>query len=249
MAKRKRSNGRRSRRSSRKSRSTTKRIKRVERSIKNINKSIETKYLDLVYENDAVNFVLDNSQSVRFFAVKPTAGTGADSRIGRQIKLTSMYIAIKVETTDSAVSNVFDDAYNRVRFLLVRVKEPSTPGTAPAFSDIFQTDVPTGVDMTMAAPINWDSRKEYKIIWDKWVTLSNYASTGQGDSTNHYWNASGSCVKYVIKKKKKLGFTVEFEYGSQDIWKNDLVFMYQSDSVATPAPTFSAFFRIKYRDP
>lgn len=238
------------RRRRRYSRRITKRVKRVERGVKRINSIIETKFSDkseIDFEVNGVNWSESNKTAYSLAEITQTAsGSGIYAgRIGRDIKVTSLYFRYIVKGTEAAIDAI-NDPYNNVRVLILIDKLPRSDGSAPLVSDVFVTG---GDDMVnMLSPPLWETRGRYHIVYDKIHQVSALASDDPTGSTAQYWDAGRPHTIISGKKRIRINRRVQLTGTTNNINKNAIWILFQSDSGLSPGPTVSYFVRTKYQD-
>lgn len=149
-------------------------------------------------------------------------GVGASQRVGDSIRITGSYHTIQV-TADAATTV----ESQKVRVTLVQCKSPFTNGQSPAIlqGEVFDSSYPP-----ISTLRNLDRIKEYKVLFDRVITLS------KGESEN-------VLIRHYMKHNDKVRFT----RGVLDTEFNGLVWILNSDQISN-YPGVNLISRLTYVD-
>lgn len=223
----------------------TKRVKRVERGIKKINSAIETKCINILGLTgqglSTIGSVSGGVQTSNFSTAQNLllnsigSGSADGQRVGNKVRLTSLTMNLSI-TGPTYVTGGYD-SFSNVRIVIFRVKNWNA-STTIAYSDYFTP--PSGAVYGHTALYNWDNRKNFKVIWDKTMTVNEVVGgTGADDMVRN------------IKKTIKLKFNTYYTgtgTGGGSIMRNALFIAAWSDSSVAPNPQFAGVIRLKYQD-
>jgi len=94
------------------------------------------------------------------------AGTDFYQRVGRKVRLRSLYIRGDIYAADNGTTGA-------LAFRVALVYDEQTNGAAPAYSDIFQgVDASGNVGSRAYCGVNLNNRDRFKILYDHWVTMN-----------------------------------------------------------------------------
>lgn len=171
----------------------------------------------------------------------PLQGTTSTSRVGSQIKMSRLTARWIIQGTTSALTG---DAYNTIRLMVAVVKVTNNQSAATFFTPSYFLQDTSTVNTSMTSQYNWDNRKNFKILYDKLIFVSDPAVAYANGDTNLPFMRKG-------KVNVKLNRTAQFSAntgGSTDVEKNYLLMFAFSDSAATSHPTLIWQSRVTYRD-
>lgn len=165
-------------------------------------------------------------------------GTAATQRIGLKVSPRSIRLKGHISMDESA----FGDVTNVIRLMLIWDREFN--GGLPALTDILENTGQPEYSMP-----KWNTRRRFKILWDKTIWLGSAAAWGGSSVYTSITNKFAQNID-VYKKLHRMG--TSFFQGSSntnaDAYNGQLLFVYLSDSSAIPHPDIWMQFRYRYTD-
>lgn len=164
-------------------------------------------------------------------------GTAQGKRIGDEIRLK------KIHLRWGALGG---DYFNTMRIILFRFN--GSNATAPVIGDILDG---TGEEYVFA-PLNWDTRHRYHIIYDRVIALNQtntFNSSGTAQSAVIDTSNSWKVMRPINLFGKKLGKkSVSWDAGSASTGEDHVYLLVISDSVITPNPQLFYTVQVFYTD-
>jgi len=157
-------------------------------------------------------------------------GTDFTNRIGRKIRLKSIYIRGYCQPEDQTTGN------NLARMIVVY--DMQSNGAAPTVTDILKS-------ATSVAQLNLDNRDRFKVLIDKQLAMGQFDSTTAGAT-----NAAAPTI-HQIKKYKKLNLEVLFNGTAATVGSiaTGSIYMLTIGAVASGVgSTFTVSSRIRFED-
>lgn len=203
------------------------------KAIRKINSKIETKCLDTSSSGVSIN----STGHAILFADLIAPGTGLTQRIGAKVHISSISFMVHWVIPN----NVINDTYNYMRLVVLCVKNPTTPGTAPNWNALF-TPVASDPTVNVSALPSWENRKRFRILYDKRVLLAHASQY----SSVLYFDPAIPHVRVTNKLKLRVNKNIEYTGAYASI--NQLMFYLISDSTAPNHPLASIMYRIRFQD-
>jgi len=202
----------------------------VVRDATKLTSSSELKVADLT----VANYVADTTGAVTLLAV-PVLGSDMTNRIGRKIKLKSVYIRGLLQRESTAVDTVHDACL--CRLMLVYDKQPN--GAAPAITDILVT-------ASSISQLNLNNRDRFQILKDKqWVVGPYWTNTV---ATQSFGIADRVCYPVKIYQKLDLEMIFNSTNGGTIADVNSGAFYLVTIGHRADGGSFSLATRVRYLD-
>lgn len=182
------------RRKSRKSRA-----RRYKRSRKQpLRPMVEYKSVDSIYpstDTGAVPFAFPSKVAIGTAGIWclncVSQGTGAYQRVGRRIRMTSVYIRGQVFHKPDLQLSPYQNNYTNIGCRLLLIYDRQNNGQAPVWLDMFRSVAIGGPrsDQDYLMPVNLNNASRFLILLDKQMTVQSYGPTnvqGNGQDVKIY---------------------------------------------------------------
>lgn len=208
-------------------------VKKVAKRVRRIEKSIETKFWD---RNETATSI---TAAGKFYGLNYGIfqGAGPNDRVGIEFVGTSLEIRMELEVPLVALTG---DNFNRLRVVVGWDKMPQGAGV-PVIGDLF-VQPPTSPN-TLVGMRQWVTRKRFRILYDKIITI--YAPQSGGATVGFMKNYFKKLHFKLGRKKTIFSSNNGLETG---IDKNLLFMFVVSDSTVASFPTLVFSSRFKYQD-
>lgn len=180
-------------------------LKKVNSKINKLASSVEVKHLEVADTSGGIDYDLTwNGHGIRI-AEGISQGDQENARTGTKVTLKRIEMRFDCYPGVTGMPNAFNGYTPRfARFILFIDKQGNTYDPGWTVAELLQV---TGSVYSVTSPQNWDTRKQYRILYDKVVRLTNTSDYA------HYW-----------KKTINLGnLNVQYDATSGDVRTNELV--------------------------
>lgn len=177
------------------------------RQVRRIQSAIETKSIYVAAATDSTvlgtptNPVTTPVTMCHFI---PVIGEGDDfnQREGRQVSLKKLQLRFCLNYQNPTI--VSGVPFGNIRVMLVKDLNSNSANAQPTPGDLFEGVGPTTPgNVLMYAPMNWNNRKRFRVLFDKVYQLTAAISyTGTSTGSNNIYVPTASMAKYVRKKFK-----------------------------------------------
>lgn len=181
-----------------------------------------------------------------------TQGTNTDDRIGDRVLLHRVSAKIHVRATSNGTFSGQSES-GRMRFGLLVVKHPTSPGVAPTTTDIFDDDGGNNPEPTTQYR-NLSQYRNYKMIFDKIYHVNTPVNnTGGLNAANQMDYRYHQSFQLNINHRFKRPLMVKWtkDGGGADVIDNHVLFFARSDylnTTNTPGIQIEVRTRIVYSD-
>lgn len=178
--------------------------------------NVEMKWLDTF---SALTAISTTPQIVQ--VTNTQQGSTAETRVGEQIKLTSLYFKYTLEANANAV-NTF------TRILIIQ--DMQTNGAIYTAADVFEN---SSGNADIVSPLNLKNKYRYRILYDK---IHNFQDTGRKTAQDSFYKS----IQMLIRYKSNNGDITDLSSNSLSI--------YLVSNQATNTPSINYSMRLRFVD-
>lgn len=227
-------------------------VKSLARKVRGVRKTIETKRIEQIYPTQSfpaigtatsnmIPWVTGNTVVPYFCLTTMDEGYNGQTRDGTSIKLTSLDAFLRLTTNNlsAIVMNVRMIVFQDRRY-------DGSTGNLPTPANLLQN---TAVAFNLiGSPLNWDTRKRYRILKDKWFKLSDQWSFGTPTNYVVQTNPQSELIyKFHMKLNKIARFKNATGNGIADALQGHIFVMFLTDYGGVNGPYLDFQYRLKFQ--